>query len=226
VLTRVVVAADVGFYRDGLAFVLPRYGLDVAGTAATAREAVTTTVAFAPDATLLDMAMPESTTVLRMIAHLAPSVSVVALGVSEQEQHVLGCIEAGAAAYVTRDGTLDDLVDATKRAIRGEPLASPHIVGILMRRVALASRHTKLVPVNSLTSREFEVIRLIDDGLSNKEIAVRLSIEVTTVKNHVHNILEKLDVRRRGEAAARVRAHHYGVNESEPGISVLTGLRS
>ena len=203
---------------------LPRYGFDVAGTAATAEEAVATTVALAPNATLLDMAMTESATVLRMIAHLAPGVSVVALGIREQERHVLSCIEAGAAAYVTCQGTLDDLVDATKRAIRGEPLASPRIVGILMRRVALASRQTKPALVNSLTSREFEVIRLIDDGLSNKEIAVRLSIEVTTVKNHVHNILEKLGVRRRGEAAARVRGHHYGIQQSiEPGVSVLTG---
>jgi DNA-binding NarL/FixJ family response regulator len=78
-----------------------------------------------------------------------------------------------------------------------------------MRRAAFSGRRGDRAPVDALTSRELQVIRLIDQGLSNKEIASRLSIEVTTVKHHVHNILEKLSVHRRGEAAARVRAHGY-----------------
>jgi two-component system, NarL family, nitrate/nitrite response regulator NarL len=209
VVTRVVVAADVGFYREGLAFVLPRYGFDIAGTAATGREAVAVTVALAPDVTLLDMGMASSLGVLETIAHRAPRVAVVALGVSDEEESVLGCIEAGAVAYVTRDGTLADVVDTIRGATRGESMASPRIVGILMRRAALSAQRRDPAPVDSLTSRELEVISLIDQGLSNKDIASRLSIEVTTVKNHVHNILEKLSVHRRGEAAARVRAHGY-----------------
>jgi two-component system, NarL family, nitrate/nitrite response regulator NarL len=147
--------------------------------------------------------------VLQTITRRAPRVAVVALGVSDEEQSVLGCIEAGAVAYVTRDGTLADLVDTVNRATRGESLASPRIVGVLMRRAALSGRRGDRATVDALTSRELEVIRLIDQGLSNKEIASRLSIEVTTVKHHVHNILEKLSVHRRGEAAARVRAHGY-----------------
>ncbi|HEY2372952.1 MAG TPA: response regulator transcription factor [Gaiellaceae bacterium] len=208
-MTRVVVAADVGFYREGLAFVLPRYGFDVAGTAATGHEAVGVTVALSPDVTLLDMAMASSLGVLQTITRRAPRVAVVALGVSDEEESVLGCIEAGAVAYVTRNGTLADVVDTINRATRGESLASPRIVGVLMRRAALSGRRGDRATVGALTSRELEVIRLIDQGLSNKEIASRLSIEVTTVKHHVHNILEKLSVHRRGEAAARVRAHGY-----------------
>ncbi len=208
-MTRVVVAADVGFYREGLAFVLPRYGFDVAGTAATGHEAVTVTLALAPDITLLDMGMTGSLGVLQTITQRAPRVAVVALGISDEEESVLGCIEAGAVAYVTRDGTLADVVDTVHRSTRGESLASPRIIGILMRRAAVSAQHSDRAPVDSLTSRELEVIRLIDQGLSNKDIAMRLSIEVATVKNHVHNILEKLSVHRRGEAAARVRAHGY-----------------
>jgi two-component system, NarL family, nitrate/nitrite response regulator NarL len=223
-VTRVVVAADVGFYREGLAFVLPRYGFDVVGTAATGHDAVAATVALAPDVTLLDMAMSSSLGVLQAIAQHAPRVARVALGVSDEERAVLGCIEAGATAYVTRDATLADVVDTIRRAIRGESLASPRIVGILMRRAALAAQRSDPPPVESLTAREIEVIRLIDEGLSNRAIAARLCIEVTTVKNHVHNILEKLSVHRRGEAAARVRAHadgtaYFGVAD----ISTLTG---
>jgi DNA-binding NarL/FixJ family response regulator len=210
-VSRIVVAADVGFYREGLAFVLPRCGFDVAGTAATGHDAVAATVALAPDVTLLDMAMRSSLGVLQAIAHHAPRVALVALGVSDDEGAVVACIEAGAVAYVTRDGTLADVVDTIRRAIRGESLASPRIVGILMRRAALSAQRSDPAPADSLTAREVEVIRLIDEGLSNKDIAARLCIEVTTVKNHVHNILEKLSVHRRGEAAARVRAHAYGI---------------
>jgi two-component system, NarL family, nitrate/nitrite response regulator NarL len=203
-VTRVVVAADVGFYREGLAFVLPRYGFDVVGTAATGHDAVAATVALAPDVTLLDMAMSSSLGVLQAIAQHAPRVARVALGVSDEERAVLGCIEAGATAYVTRDATLADVVATIRRAIRGESLASPRIVGILMRRAALAAQRSDPPPVESLTAREIEVIRLIDEGLSNRAIAARLCIEVTTVKNHVHNILDKLGARRRGEIGVRL----------------------
>lgn len=206
-MTRVVVAAEVVFYRDGLAFVLPRYGLEVAATASDGGGVVEQTLAAVPDVTLLDMAMPESVGVLRRLAAVAPDVPVLALGVSDDESYILGCIEAGAAGYVTRDGTLDDVCNAIERVALGEPLVSPKLVRVLMRRVAsLSTRTSDPGGVDLLTRREVEVLRLIEEGLSNKEIALQLSIEIATVKNHVHNILDKLRVRRRGEAAARLRA--------------------
>jgi two-component system, NarL family, nitrate/nitrite response regulator NarL len=218
-VTRIIVCAEVGFYRDGLAYVLPRYGFDVVGVAATAPEAIAVVFESPSDVILLDMTMRQSLDVLRRIA-LTRDVKVLALSVREREPDVLACIEAGAAGYVTREASLHDVVDSIERAIRDEPLASPHIVATLMRRVAaLASRTESASLGAALTSRELEIVGLIDQGLSNKEIAIRLSIEVATVKNHVHNILEKLHVRRRGEAAARMRA--YGLNTADRSPSRL-----
>ena len=131
---------------------------------------------------------------------------MVALGVADADDHVLGCAEAGVAGYVPRDASLDDLVAVIESAFRGEAICSPRIAGSLLRRIAtLAAGQNGTMPLAHLTGREREIVRLIDRGLSNKEIARDLGIEVATVKNHVHNILEKLQVRRRGEAAARMR---------------------
>jgi two-component system nitrate/nitrite response regulator NarL len=207
-MTRIILIADTGFYRDGLAYVLPRrYGLEVVGVAASAAEALEVPLECPPDLILVDMKMRQSFDVLRTLASRAPAVKVLALSVKERETDVLACIEAGAAGYVTHKASLDDVADSIERTTRDEPLASPQIVATLMRRVAALASHADGHHGSALTSREFEIVGLIDEGLSNKEIAIRLSIEVATVKNHVHNILEKLQVSRRGEAAARVRAY-------------------
>src|SRR2546421_13075479 len=131
------------------------------------------------------------------------------LSVREGEDHgdVLASAEAGAIAYVPREASLEDLVAVIECAVRGEAVCSPRVAGALLRRIAVLATdgRSDRVPAR-LTKREREIMGLIDEGLSNKEIAKRLRIEVATVKNHVHNILEKLQVHRRGEAAARVRA--------------------
>jgi DNA-binding NarL/FixJ family response regulator len=105
-----------------------------------------------------------------------------------------------------QDASLDELADAAHRAVRDEPLATPHVIATLMRRVAVLSQNGRRGTVGELTSRELVVVELIVQGLSDKEIAAQLSIAVTTVKNHVHSILEKLKVQRRGEAARVVRS--------------------
>jgi DNA-binding NarL/FixJ family response regulator len=124
--------------------------------------------------------------------------------VPETEHDVIPCAEAGVAACLPRETTLADLSATIERVAAGESNASPRVAAMLLRRIAtLAERNS---PEANLTAREEEILVLIDDGLSNKQIARRLSIELPTVKNHVHNILEKLHVHRRYEAAARMRA--------------------
>ena len=114
--------------------------------------------------------------------------------------------EVGATGYVTRDASATDLVKAVEHAANGEILCPPRIVGALFRRLAvLASERVPNPPLQRLTRREREVALLIGEGQSNRQIAEQLRIEVATVKHHVHNILEKLEVTRRSEAAARVR---------------------
>jgi DNA-binding NarL/FixJ family response regulator len=135
------------------------------------------------------------------------SAKVVAVGVAENENDVIACVEAGVTAFVLADEGVDGLVDGLHAAMRNEVHCSPQMAAALARRVAaLAAVQKGIAPGAGLTARELEVVELIDDGLSNKEIARALHIEIATVKNHVHNILEKLHVSRRGEAAARVRS--------------------
>jgi two-component system nitrate/nitrite response regulator NarL len=149
--------------------------------------------------------MPDSVLAVRSLAAAAPAVKVVAVAVPDSERDVIACVEAGVAGYVTREASVEELVQATLDATRGELHLPPRMAARLVRHVAeLATDRPG--PEARLTSRELEIVDLIDDGLSNKQIAQRLCIEVPTVKNHVHNILEKLQVDRRSEAAARVRA--------------------
>ena len=207
---KLLIVADIRLYREGLAGVLDRQDqFRVAGTAADAEGALTELRGSQPDVVLVDMAMPDGLETARAIIDLAPAVKVVALSVAETEQDVVACAEAGIAGYVPRQGSLPDLIAALESAARGEALCSPRMAASLLRRVAaLAASQPKGLAHAHLTAREHEILGLLDGGLANKEIAQRLGIEVATVKNHVHNILEKLHVHRRGEAAARARVIH------------------
>jgi len=206
-VTSVLIVADIRLYREGLAQVVERQTqFRLAGTAADGESAVVIMKAHPPDVVLVDMAMPDGRTLIRAIRDFAPNVKVVALSVAETEGDVCACAEAGIAGYVPRQASLPDFVAALESATRGEALFSPRMAASLLRRVAaLAATQPGGLEHIRLTPREREIIQLLDEGLANKDIARRLGIEVATVKNHVHNILEKLHVHRRGEAAARVR---------------------
>jgi DNA-binding NarL/FixJ family response regulator len=205
-MIRLLVAGDVRLYREGLA----RYLADEPDVCVVAcpssRSQLRSFLADAPDVILLDMAMPESLATLWELAQTVPSVRVLALSVPEADADVLACAEAGIAGYVTREGSLDDLVAAVRSAARGESIVSPRMAASLLRRVsALALDRPRAGIGEALTVREREIARLVDDGMSNKQIAARLCIEVATVKNHVHRILDKLQAHRRGEIGARLR---------------------
>lgn len=194
------------FYCEALAQTLTRHGFEVV-MASSVEEGVAAASRQKPDVILLDVTMLGSPETFERLAEAFPGGRVVALGVREVESDVLACLEAGAIGYVPAAASLSDLVYRVRRAARDEQLASPQIVAMLMRRLASLSANGDHPDLGVLTSRELQVLRLIEKGLSNKEIATSLSIEVTTVKNHVHSVLEKLSVRRRGEAAALARAN-------------------
>lgn len=204
----VLIVSEVRLYREGLAELLAREGaLHIIGTAAHTADALTQACELAPAVVLLDHAVAESLTFSRLLNQVRPQILVVALGLPESDDAVLSFAEAGIAGYVARDGSVQDVVAAIESAARGELRCSPQLAGTILRRLAWrAAVGGDPAPQTALTSRETEIVRLIDQGLSNKEIAVRLGIEVATVKNHVHNLLEKLRVHRRAEAAARLRS--------------------
>ncbi len=206
-MIRILIVDDTRLYREGLAHSLGRVdGLSVAGTTDAQVSALEAVRTLCPDVVLLRIDMPGSAAVLRAIVTAGVGARVIAVGLIEREQDVIACVEAGAFGFLPRDGSLDDLVACIRSAARGETVCSPRMVASLLKRMAALAAERPTWPGHShLTPREHEVVRLVDEGLSNKEIARRLSIEVRTVKNHVHNILEKLHVHRRGEAAARLR---------------------
>lgn len=207
---RTFIATGVAIYEDALVTVLGSYGtIQVVGSARTAPDILASVQAVPPDLVLLDVSLPHALDVIRALRASPRRLPVLGLAVNDDERDVLACVEAGISACVMRDGSLADLLAAMRPALQGEAVCSPRIVGALFRRVAdLADRTVSSVDGGALTVREREIVALIDRGLSNKEIARHLGIELPTVKNHVHHILAKLSVARRSEAAARMRSDH------------------
>ncbi len=203
----VLIASDVRLYSEGIAQVLgASQRVHVVGTAGHPGSVLGAVEARAPQVVLLDQAMPASLDLLRAILVAAPRCRVVVLGVPAQEAALVAWAEAGVGGFVPRESSLEELIQTVETAVRGEFHCSPGVAGALVRRLAHRASASPMSPPRlPLTQREAEIVRLIDAGLSNKEIAVRLGIEVATVKNHVHNLLEKLRVHRRAEAAARLR---------------------
>lgn len=206
-MIRVLIVADIRLYREGLAQVLGRTGhLEIVGAVGVGDEVLANVARCAPDIVLMDLAIADCAAIIGAMRGVSPQVRVVAFAVSEVESDVLACAEAGVAGYVPREASVEDLVAVLQCVARGEALCSPQITGMLFRRVAALSAGLGSQPsLVTLTGREREIILMVDRGLSNKGIAEELGIELATVKNHVHNILEKLKVHRRGEAAARLR---------------------
>jgi two-component system nitrate/nitrite response regulator NarL len=203
---RVLVVAGVRLYREGLATNLAsRKNFAVVGTAACLDDVLAQLRPNRPDVVVLDMGTPENFPIVQAIRAEAAHVKTVAVAIEEVDRDVLACAEAGVAGYVPYDRSIDELVAVIESVTRGELLCSPRMAATLFRRLAAMAGEDPERAKHGLTARERQIVPLIDAGLSNKEIAQSLSIEVATVKNHVHNILDKLQVCSRAEAAARLR---------------------
>jgi two-component system nitrate/nitrite response regulator NarL len=205
-LTRIAIFADIRFYREGLAlFFAGQDGFEVVGTAEDVAGAVDLSLRVEFDVALLDIASLGSIDSIRTLTAAVPTGGIVALGVREDEHEVISLAEAGVVGFVSRDAPLDELSRVVESATRGETRCSARVAAMLVRRVAILA--DQLLPQRGaipLTRRQLQIVRLIDEGLPNKAIAQRLFIEVPTVKNHVHNILDRLDVHRREDAASAV----------------------
>ena len=205
---RVLIVDDTRLSREALLSFLEGEpwiaALDAAGDLAATIERLRD---FCPDVVLLNMATVGSLGIVGAVVGAEGAARVVAIGVSGSEDEVIALAEAGVAGYLLRGASRADLAMTMQSLARGESLCPPQISAALLRRVAsMAAERRSLAAGSHLTAREHQVLRLIDQGLSNRQIGQHLGIEVRTVKNHVHNILEKLHVHRRGEAAARMRA--------------------
>jgi len=198
---RVLLVCDVAVHLDGLRCVLSRYPqVDV--VAALAKDALSAGAleATEPDVALLDVDEGATGRVAAVLRSAYPDARLVGLGI-DSEDLIVTCAEAGICGYTTRDASADDLVAAIESAGRGELVCPPPVAGRLMRAVATLAEGAGPAPLGRLTSREREILAMIAEGLANKQIACRLGLELPTVKSHVHNVLEKLAVRNRTEAA-------------------------
>ncbi len=200
----VVVFTDLCLLRECLAEVLSRHPeIDLVETVENSQQLKSLLDSASPDVVLIDHAAAGSISAIQLVAHQYQDTRAVACSVPETEHRVVECVEAGAASYVPRDGSLENLITPIRGALRDELYCKPRIAAMLSRRLAsVVSSRDHGVFGASLTQREREIMELIEQGLSNKEIAKRLGIRLTTVKNHVHSILEKLNVHRRSAAAA------------------------
>jgi DNA-binding NarL/FixJ family response regulator len=202
---RVLIVDDHDLFRTGLRNLLEEQGIQVVGEAAAGNEAVRAVRELAPDVVVMDLNMPGMSGVeaTRHINSVAPLTRVLVLTISDQDKDVLDAILAGACGYLLKDSSIQELMAGIRAASVGESLISPHIASKVLQRV----RSTSTVPAIAetiraeLSDREIEVLKLIANGKDNAEIAGELHISPKTVKNHISNILMKLQIDNRIQAA-------------------------
>jgi DNA-binding NarL/FixJ family response regulator len=181
--------------------------IKVIGCASGLEEAMMQVMQNEVDLVLVSTRLPNQETIrlTNLLMQKVPAVKVLILGITETRESVLEYIESGAAGYVVKESSLDDLLTTIRTVYAGKAVVSPEIAATLIQRVSEFARifsQTGVIPPESLnlTSREFEVLELLSENLTNQEIAERLVIEMGTVKNHVHSILNKLGVSSRDDA--------------------------
>lgn len=200
-----LIVSEIRLVREGVAGVVeghPR--LLVAGLCETLAEARLALRDHPEAIVLLDGAFPGALEAVREIQKISPSACVVAFAVSETEENIVAWAKAGAAGYIPASAALLDVAQFLEGVCRGEQICSATIASTLMRRLKTApgAADSRARVAVSLTTREHEIIGMLADGLSNKEIARGLGIEISTTKTHVHNLLGKLGFKRRGQIAS------------------------
>ncbi len=206
---RLLIVDDHNLFRHGLIRILSDYvELQIVGQAANGREAVALAEQLQPDVVLMDVNMPllSGPDAVRQMRARFPSLPVVMLTVSERDEDLFDAIQAGAAGYLLKNTSAAELIDALQRAQAGEAILAPSMAARLLEEfrslAAAAPREPAAALSPELSEREVEVLRLVAQGLSNKEIADALNLSEHTVKTHLANILAKLHLRSRAHAAA------------------------
>jgi DNA-binding NarL/FixJ family response regulator len=202
---RVLLVDDHDLFRTGLRNLLEDQGVEIIGEAGDGALAVTQARELAPDVVVMDLNMPGMTGVeaTRQITSIAPLTRVLVLTISDHDTDVLDAILAGACGYLMKDASIDELMAGIRAAAIGESLISSHIAGKVLQRVRATSSQPEMAETirTELSDREIEVLKLIANGKDNAMIAGELHISPKTVKNHISNILMKLQIENRIQAA-------------------------
>lgn len=209
---RLLLADDHAMLRDGLRRSMTAAGFDVVGEAADGDEAITLARQLVPDVVLMDVTMPvmDGVAATRALKAELPDVQVVMLTMHADAELIRQAIAAGAAGYLTKDCTTDEVVRTVRLAAGGETVVSPEVAASMLEQVAAgATEPARPAAESVITPREEEVLQLIAEGRSTTEVAEELFISVKTVKNHLASIYEKLDSRDRTQAV--VQAVRMGI---------------
>jgi DNA-binding NarL/FixJ family response regulator len=202
---RVVIADDHPFYRQGLADLLTKSGVEVVGEAPDGQVALQVVAETAPDVVVMDLNMPgiSGAEATRRLTERNPAARVLVLSVSAEEADVTDAILAGAMGYVLKDSPVEEVVAGIKAAAKGESLISPRIASQLIRKIRDREAEEPALPPLPLSDRELQVLALVADGKTNQEIGEALFIGPSTARNHISSILMKLQVDNRVQAAVR-----------------------
>jgi two-component system nitrate/nitrite response regulator NarL len=198
---KVFIVSEVRLHRDGLASLLRGCSSIQMLGAHGLEDSPLALRATGTDVALLDAMQPAEPGLVGALRQARPRLRILALGIRETASEVLACAAAGIDGYVRIDAALNEMVAAIQGVVRGELICSPHVAASLYRCIAAPSA----VGTEPLTVRELQVADLMNRGLPNKEIARQLGVEPCTAKNHVRNILQKLNVHGRGQAVAKLR---------------------
>jgi NarL family two-component system response regulator LiaR len=201
---KILIADDHAFVREGTRRILEQEpDLEVIAEAGNGEEAVALASDLKPDVAIIDVAMPklDGIEATRRIKALCPAVAVLVLSAYDDDQFVFGLLEAGAAGYLLKSVRGHEIVDAIRAVDAGESVLHPSVARKVLNRFAsVSSRVQRKKPLELLTEREMEVLKLVTKGLSNKDIADGLSLSIRTVQGHLANIFNKLRVSSRTEA--------------------------
>jgi len=199
----VVVADDEELFRRGLRTVLETDAGFTVAEAANGVEAVAQTTALAPDVVLMDVRMPKMGGIeaAAQIRDLAPSTRVIMLTASDEDDDLYAAVRAGANGYLLKDSSFDTVVGGVRAVARGESLINPSMATKLLAEFSALADGRPADPTPPLSDRELDVLRLVAQGRTNREAAEALNLSENTVKNHMANILDKLHLRSRVEAA-------------------------
>ncbi|MEI7844506.1 MAG: response regulator transcription factor [Chloroflexota bacterium] len=209
-ISRVLIADDHKLFRQGLIGLMKTREdlVDVVGEAETGEEAIQLAETLRPDVILMDIYMPnmDGLQAAKEIRHKFPQIAIVMLTSSERDGHLYEAVQLGVSGYLLKSLDADELFNLLEGVSRGETAMTRAMAGKLLKAVA-----NRMADENkgeqSLTERELYVLRLVASGASNQEIALKLSISVNTVKSHIKNILEKLQLENRTQAATYAMKH-------------------
>jgi NarL family two-component system response regulator LiaR len=202
---RVLLVDDHDLFRTGLKTLLEEQGIRVVGEAANGQMALRLVSELAPEVVIMDLNMPglSGVATTREVSSLSPLTRVVVLTISSVDNVVMDAVMAGACGYLLKDSSIHDLVGGIRAAAAGESLISPQIAAKVLQRLRAQGTSTDVAEklTAELSDREIEVLKLIANGKDNAEIARELFISPKTVKNHISNILMKLQIENRIQAA-------------------------